>query len=79
MVTVNGKDYITISDVKKDFGVSVKAIRDYINKGIIPRPPQVAHGTKLIDYFPPEYVEVAKNSLKEYREQKQKVKLKRKE
>lgn len=70
MVRVQGKDYPTISDVTEKFGVSVKAIRDWINKGIIPRPPQIAQGTKLMDYFPPEYVESAIKIVKQYRERK---------
>lgn len=70
MVRVQGRDYPTVSDVSKEFNVSVKAIRDWIKKGIIPHPPQIAQGTKLIDYFPQEYVEAAKKIVKEYRERK---------
>lgn len=70
MVRVHGKDYPTISDVKEKFGVSVKTIREWMTKEIIPRPPQIAQGTKLMDYFPPEYVENAIKKVKEYRERK---------
>lgn len=75
MIRISERDYPTVSDVKKDFSVSVKAIRDWIKKGIIPRPPQIAYGARLVDIFPPEYVEDAKNKLKEYRERKLKQKI----
>ena len=63
---INGKKYATVKDVLGEFGVSAKAVNEWITKGIIPRPPQIEHGTRKINHFPSEYMARAKASLKAY-------------
>ena len=67
MITIKGKTYITIVDAAEMLGVSTKTIRGYIKKGIIPDPPAVRYGIRLIKHFPPEYMSRAKELLDKYR------------
>ncbi len=67
MILVKGKPYCTIADIAEKIGVSAKTIRDYIHKGIIPPPPVIKYGIRTLNYFPPEYMEAAKNHLENYR------------
>lgn len=68
MIIVKGKTYYTIVDAAERLGVSAKTIRDYIHKGIIPEPPEIQYGIRLLKHFPLEYIEKAKTHLENYRE-----------
>lgn len=70
----DGNTYPTVSDAAKELKVSPKTVNDWINKGIIPRPPTQDFGTATLNIFPPDYIERAKASIKEYRRQKQEEK-----
>jgi len=70
MLTINGEKVNTVSDAAHWFGVSVKTVREWINKGIIPEPPTKEHGIKEVHIFPDEYLEDAALKLKEYRKQR---------
>ncbi|MBW2630466.1 MAG: MerR family transcriptional regulator [Deltaproteobacteria bacterium] len=67
MIIIKGKTYYTISDAAKTFGVSAKTIRSYIGRDIIPQPPEVRYGLRLLRHFPLDYMEKAKKLLEEYR------------
>lgn len=70
MIIVKGKTYFTVVDAAERLGVSAKTIRDYIHKGIIPEPPEVKYGVRILKHFPPEYMDVAKLHLDNYRNSK---------
>lgn len=70
MITKNGNIYPTITDAAKEFGVSNKTVREWIEKGIIAEPPKVDYGVRLITYFPPKYIEKAKLQIQRYRDRK---------
>ena len=63
MIVVGGRTYNTIADAAAKFGVSAKTVRSYIDKGIIPTPPTVKYGMRLIKHFPSEYIARAKKML----------------
>lgn len=67
MVKISGEVVPTIADAAKEFGVSTKAVREWIEKEIIPRPPEMAYGAGMIQVFPPPYMEKAKKALAEHR------------
>jgi hypothetical protein len=67
MMRISGKDYPTLSDAAAIFGVAAKTVREWIKKRIISHPPRINHGARKIDYFPTEYMEKAKEELKQYR------------
>ncbi len=67
MVIIEGKTYYTTADAARVLGVSAKTIRSYIDKGIIPDPPEVQSGLRTFKNFPPDYMEEAKKLLEEYR------------
>lgn len=66
MITVGGRKYHTIVDAAAKFGVSAKTVRSYIVKGVIPAPPTVNYGVRIIRHFPPEYIARAKKMLDTY-------------
>ena len=70
MVEIKGVKYRTISDAADEFGISPKTLRQWINDEVIPRPPQIEQGRRVIDHFPPEYMEKARAKIKEYRDRK---------
>jgi hypothetical protein len=70
MIIVKGKIRYTSIDAAKRLGVSVNTIKGYINKGIIPKPPKVIQGCRIMNYFPLEYISVAKSHLENYRNTK---------
>jgi len=72
MIIVNGKAYYTIVDAAEQLGVSSKTIRDYIDKGIIPEPPEIKYGVRILKHFPLEYIDLAKLHLEDYRNTKNK-------
>ena len=63
MIIVGGRKYYTIVDAAAKFGVSAKTIRSYIDKGVIPAPPTVKYGMRIIKHFPSEYIARAKRML----------------
>lgn len=68
MIQKNGQIYNTISDVaRQEFGVAPKTLQDWINRGLIAPPPKVEYGVRLISYYPPDYIEQAKDKIREYR------------
>ena len=72
MLRINGKNYLTIADLAESLGVSPKTARDYINKGIVPKPSKKAYGTRKVDVFSEENIKNASTMLKKYRENKRK-------
>lgn len=70
MIIIKGKMYFTIVDAAERLGVSTKTIRDYIHKGIIPEPPEIKYGIRILKHFPLEYIELAKLHLENYRNNK---------
>jgi predicted site-specific integrase-resolvase len=67
MIIVKGKTYYTIADAAERLGVSAKTIRDYIGKGIIPAPPEIMYGVRILRHFPVEYIDSAKAHMENYR------------
>ncbi len=67
MVIIEGKTYYTTTDAAKALGVSAKTIRSYIEKGIIPEPPEVQSGLRTFKFFPQDYMGEAKKILENYR------------
>ncbi|MCK4533948.1 MAG: hypothetical protein KAT81_00375 [Syntrophobacterales bacterium] len=74
MVIIEGKAYYTIADAAKTFAVSAKTIRSYIDKGIIPDPPEIQYGLRTLKHFPRDYMEEAKKLLDNYRRKKMSIK-----
>lgn len=70
MILVEGQIYYTIVNLSKNLGVSAKTIRDYLRRGIIPKPPEIRYGMRTVKHFPVEYMQIAKASLEAYREKK---------
>jgi predicted site-specific integrase-resolvase len=70
----DGNIYSTVSDAARELKVAAKTVNDWIKKGIIPKPPTQDFGTKTLNIFPPEYIERAKASIKNHRQQKQEEK-----
>lgn len=67
MIKSDGEQHLTISDAAARFGVTVKTVRDWIIRGIIPRPPVVEHGLREIQVFPEMYIVKAKETIKKHR------------
>ena len=72
MLAVGDKEHPTVTDAAKQLGVSAKTINGYIKKGIIPAPPQIEHGLRMVNIYPPKYLEEVKKTLNEYRQSKKK-------
>ncbi len=70
MIIVRGEPLTTSIDAARQLGVSTKTLRQYIQKGIIPPPPEVNFGVRLLRHFPPEYMREAKEALTGYRDHK---------
>ncbi len=70
MIIVKGQVYYTVVDASEQLGVSAKTIREYILKGIIPEPPEIKYGVRVLKSFPVEYIESAKIHLENYRKGK---------
>lgn len=70
MIIVKGKTHYTIVDAAERLGVSAKTIRDYIQKGIIPEPPEIKYGVRILKHFPIDYIDLAKVQLENYRNTK---------
>jgi len=67
MVIIEGRTYYTTADAAKVLGVSTKTIRSYIEKGIIPEPPEIQSGLRTFKHFPQDYMGEAKKILENYR------------
>jgi DNA-binding transcriptional MerR regulator len=67
MIILKGKTHYTIVDAAERLGVSAKTIRDYIHRGIIPEPPEIKYGVRILKHFPIEYIDLAKVHLDNYR------------
>jgi predicted site-specific integrase-resolvase len=63
MIAIKGVTYLTTVDAAAELGVSTKTIRSYMRKGIIPQPPTIRYGVRVIPHFPPEYMKLAKKNL----------------
>ncbi len=74
MVIIEGKAYYTTADAAKSLGVSAKTIRSYIEKGIIPEPPEIQSGLRTFKYFPQDYMGEAKEILENYRRKQMSLK-----
>jgi len=70
MIIVKGKSHYTIVDAAERLGVSAKTIRDYIHRGIIPEPPEIKYGVRILKHFPIDYINLAKVHLDNYRNTK---------
>lgn len=66
MIVVGGRTYYTIVDAAAKFSVSAKTIRSYINNGIIPAPPTVKYGMRVIKHFPSEYIARARRMFEKH-------------
>ena len=66
MIEVNGKRYNTLIDAANFLKVSSKSVRDYIKKGIIPKPKKIQQGLRTISIFPKEYLEKASKMIDDY-------------
>jgi predicted site-specific integrase-resolvase len=66
VIVIHDQTYLTIVDAAKRIGVSAKTVREYIAKGIIPEPPVVRYGIRLIKHFSQDYMEDAAKTLKQY-------------
>ncbi len=63
MILIRGEQYVTTIDAARELGVSTKTLRQYIRKGIIPPPPEIQFGIRILRHFPPDYMKTAKESL----------------
>jgi DNA-binding transcriptional MerR regulator len=70
MIRINAQDYPTVFEAAKEFEVSAKTVREWIERGVIAKPPMIEQGLRTIMYFPPEYMKKAKDQLRRYRERK---------
>jgi predicted site-specific integrase-resolvase len=73
VIVIHDQTYLTIVDAAKRIGVSAKTVREYIAKGIIPEPPVVRYGIRLIKHFPQNYMENAAKTLKQYHNSKKRI------
>jgi|WetSurMetagenome_2_1015567.scaffolds.fasta_scaffold1248314_2 hypothetical protein len=72
-----GKEFPTIADAAREFGVSTKTVRDWVIRKIIPTPPEMPYGTRYIFVFPPKYMKEAKAVLESIRFNKRMARVKR--
>ena len=70
VIIIGKKTYYTTIDAAKVFGVSAKTLRSYIDRGIIPKPPEVQYGLRTLKHFPRGYMEKAMKLLENYRYKK---------
>ncbi len=54
MVIINGQAFNTVVDAAEALGVSAKTVGDYIRKGIIPPPPEIQYGVRVLRHYPRE-------------------------
>ena len=74
MLIIKEETFFTVVDAAKAFGVSPKTVRSYIDKGIIPNPPEIQYGLRTLKHFPRDYMEEAKKLLDNYSHKKRALK-----
>lgn len=67
MIIISGQAYSTITEAAKALGVSAKTVRHYISSKIIPEPPVIQFGNRIVMHFPQDYLVAAKKKLHQYR------------
>ncbi|MGV8079165.1 MAG: helix-turn-helix domain-containing protein [Syntrophales bacterium] len=67
MVIINGQTFNTVVDAAEALGVSAKTVGDYVRKGIIPPPPEIQYGVRVLRHYPKEYLRDARKLLEGYR------------
>ncbi len=63
MITVEGKLEKGMKEASEFFQISEKTLRNWIKSGRIPVPPQTRQGTRVLRYFPEDYLIKAKSIL----------------
>ena len=63
MLTVNGELVKGMKEAAEYFKVSEKTLRNWLSSGKIARPPETRQGTRVLRYFPDDYLEQAKHDL----------------
>jgi hypothetical protein len=63
MIRRDGRDYPTLAEAASELGVSAKTVRDWINRGVLPPPPEFEYGLRFVAYFPPEYLQMARETI----------------
>ena len=74
MLIIKGTTFLTVVDAAKAFGVSPKTVRSYISRGILPQPPEIQYGLRILKHFLRDYMEEAKKLLDNYRHKKRALK-----
>jgi hypothetical protein len=67
---IDGVDYNTVSNAARELKVSVKTVNEWIRKKIIDRPPTIEVGLKTIQIFPPQYLDMARSRIADYKKDK---------
>jgi transposase len=67
MVEVDGKEYWTVKEVSKHFGVASKTIYAWIRDGFAEEPPQTLRGRTPTYYFPQEWIDKVNAKREELR------------
>lgn len=68
MIIIRGEPYATTVDAALELGVSTKTLIQYIHKGIIPPPPEISYGVRVLKHFSSDYMQLAKERLATYRD-----------
>lgn len=68
MILVNGKYEKGMKEAAAFFPISEKGLREWIRKGRIERPPTVRQGTRILKYFPDDFLRRMKNRIEENRD-----------
>ena len=66
MIVVDGVTYPTLAEAAIFLKVSRNAVSRYINEGILPTPPTVRQGARVVNVFPDDYLKDAQRHLEEY-------------
>lgn len=74
MLKIKGENYNTVSDAAAYFGVSIKTIKDWQKKGIIPKPPRKNYGIRVVEVYPDDYLKEAEKAIRTYRKKQSRVK-----
>lgn len=63
LLTMNGECYLTLTDAANRLGVSTKAVTGYLARGILPPPPTVQWGARIVNVYPESYLTDARERL----------------